>query len=524
MVEIVPAQVFSSHLMAAFAELGISQVFLAPGSRSQSLAIAASQLHDAGQITLRVRIDERSMGFAALGASKATGRPVAIITTSGTAVANLHPAVLEAHHSGVQLILLTADRPAELRGRGANQTTNQVGIFADAVRECIDVPAPTGQVDTTKVRALAERAYFVATGGNANSPGPVQLNLCFIEPLSSTSPNASEITTGATQIEQVTKLPKFAVLDSTKKTVVVAGSDSGLEALELAEAFGWPIFAEPSSRARVGSNSIDRYLHLLKANHELVQSIERVVVLGKPTLSREIQKLISRKDISLIVIKSQTMGDFDPFGNASEIVDEVSLDGEVDQTWLASWREASHKIAEQSPAEDKLDRRNVVEAVYRASEFDDAIVLGASRMIREADLWAPSKAIQVFANRGLSGIDGTIATASGIALNSEGAFTRVILGDLAALHDANSMLEDSEEDFNLQLIIVNDGGGSIFENLEVANLVDEETFDRVFRTPQRIDFWSLANAYGFSYVAPSSLAELDKALEKTGRVLIEIKL
>ncbi len=153
------AQVFSANLLAALSELEVQEVFLAPGSRSQSLAIAAQQLHDANRLVLRVRIDERSMAFTALGAAKASGRPVAIITTSGTAVANMLPAVLEASHSGVPLVLLTADRPAELRGVGANQTTNQVGIFGDAVRSCIDIEAPTDPVDTNFVKELAEKSH-----------------------------------------------------------------------------------------------------------------------------------------------------------------------------------------------------------------------------------------------------------------------------------------------------------------------------------------------------------------------------
>jgi 2-succinyl-5-enolpyruvyl-6-hydroxy-3-cyclohexene-1-carboxylate synthase len=145
-------------------------------------------------------------------------------------------------------------------------------------------------------------------------------------------------------------------------------------------------------------------------------------------------------------------------------------------------------------------------------------------MIREADTWAPAKAIQVFANRGLAGIDGTIATATGIALGGEGSFTRAIIGDLTLLHDASSMIEDVEEDINLQLIMVNDQGGSLFEKLEVRNVVEESVFDRVFRTGQKVDYWSLANAYGFSYFCPTNEVELRSALTTSGRVLIEIKL
>jgi 2-succinyl-5-enolpyruvyl-6-hydroxy-3-cyclohexene-1-carboxylate synthase len=171
-----------------------------------------------------------------------------------------------------------------------------------------------------------------------------------------------------------------------------------------------------------------------------------------------------------------------------------------------------------------LNRRKVIELVYEASQLDDSIVLGASRMVREADLWAPSKAVQVFANRGLSGIDGTIATATGIALRAEGAFTRAIVGDLTLIHDAGSMIEDPEETLNLQLVMVNDHGGSIFEKLELFETVETGTFDRVFRAGQKIDYWSLANAYGFIYTSPANEQELAEALKTPGRVLIEVKL
>ena len=518
------AQVFSANLLAALSELEVQEVFLSPGSRSQSLAIAAQQLHDANRLVLRVRIDERSMAFTALGAAKASGRPVAIITTSGTAVANLLPAVLEASHSGVPLILLTADRPAELRGVGANQTTNQVGIFGDAVRSCIDIEAPTDSVDTNSVKELAEKVVATALGIIHESLGPVHLNLCFREPLSAAEPNAGDIHPGARLSEQDNYKPSFAVLAGEKNTILVAGADAGVEALEAGEAFGWPVFAEPSSRSRIGANAIIGYPSLLEEEKDLADGIQRVVVFGKPTLSRQVQKLIARKDIELVVIKSKLMGPFNPYGNAAEIVDEITVNGEVSHDWLARWRVAAHNWLSVQETSKLLDRRKIIETVYDVSEIDDTIVLGASRMIREADTWAPAKAIQVFANRGLAGIDGTIATATGIALGGEGSFTRAIIGDLTLLHDASSMIEDVEEDINLQLIMVNDQGGSLFEKLEVRNVVEESVFDRVFRTGQKVDYWSLANAYGFSYFCPTNEVELRSALTTSGRVLIEVKL
>lgn len=510
--------------MAALSELEVEQVFLSPGSRSQSLAIAAQQLHDVDRMTLRVRVDERSMAFTALGAAKAFGEPVAIITTSGTAVANLLPAVLEAHHSGIPLIVITADRPQEVRGLGANQTTNQVGIFGDAVRLSEDIPAPEGDVDIQSVRQLAERAVSTAMGLFPLRPGPVHLNICFREPLSSASPDAGDVYTGAEYFEEDKVVPNFAVLDGEVNTVVVAGAESGVLALEAAEAFGWPVFAEPSSRCRYGANSIVAYPAILAEDEELRSKIQRVVVYGKPTLSREVQKLIARDDIELIVVASPLTGLFNPYGNAARIVDELTVEGEVSSEWLARWRVASHNWVSAQSYQPGLDRRKVIELVYAATQLDDAIVLGASRMIREAEIWAPSKAVQVYANRGLAGIDGTVATATGIALGSEGAFTRVVLGDLTLIHDAGSMIEHSDEPINLQLVMCNDGGGSIFEKLEIFQSVDEAVFDKVFRAGQKVDFWSLANAYGLIYIAPTNEQELEEALKTPGRVLIEVKL
>jgi 2-succinyl-5-enolpyruvyl-6-hydroxy-3-cyclohexene-1-carboxylate synthase len=352
----------------------------------------------------------------------------------------------------------------------------------------------------------------------------VHLNLCFREPLSAAEPNAGDIHPGARLSEQDNYKPSFAVLAGEKNTILVAGADAGVEALEAGEAFGWPVFAEPSSRCRIGANAIIGYPALLEEEKDLTEAIARVVVFGKPTLSRQVQKLIARKDIELVVIKSKLMGPFNPYGNAAEIVDEITVNGEVSHDWLARWRVAAHNWLSVQENSKLLDRRKIIETVYDVSEIDDTIVLGASRMIREADTWAPAKAIQVFANRGLAGIDGTIATATGIALGGEGSFTRAIIGDLTLLHDASSMIGDVEEDINLQLVMVNDQGGSLFEKLEVRNVVEEAVFDRVFRTGQKVDYWSLANAYGFSYFCPTNEVELRSALTTSGRVLIEIKL
>jgi 2-succinyl-5-enolpyruvyl-6-hydroxy-3-cyclohexene-1-carboxylate synthase len=200
---------------------------------------------------------------------------------------------------------------------------------------------------------------------------------------------------------------------------------------------------------------------------------------------------------------------------------------------LANWRAADAE--NEFVFEEKLDRANLVRELYLASDQNDCIVLGASRLIREADSVAPAKPIAVFSNRGLAGIDGTIATATGIAIANHGFFsdhgvdsvgvTRALMGDLTALHDAGSLAFDQQDkDLNLQVIVGNDGGGTIFETLEIASTIDDQAFDRLFRTRQNVDFWHLAEAYGWQYIRVERLEQLSEALQARGRVLIEVLL
>lgn len=515
----VPAQVFSAHLLATLLAGGVEHIYLAPGSRSQSLAIAADQLARAGRVKLHVRIDERVMAFTALGTALASQKPVVLITTSGTAVANLHPAVLEAHHAGVPLLLLTADRPDELRGVGANQTTDQIGLFGPAVQHVFDVDAPDDENDQA-ARALdvGQAALELIT----NQPGPIQLNLAFREPLSGQYPDAAQVFVEV-PLANIEQNAEFAVLPAEPKTIVVAGAGAGEAAVELAESFGWPIFAEPSSGARYGANAIANYRRLLENEHELTQEIERVIVFGKPTLSRKINALFFNEAIETIVVRSKTHGHFDVAHRAAQVVDEISVSDEVDFDWLNSWRVVDKEFSQQHEA--VLNRANIVREIYAATTDGDCLVLGASRMIRVADEFAPVKPLAVFSNRGLAGIDGTISTATGIALAypNDGGFTRALIGDLTALHDVGGLAIDPlDGEMNLQLVVVNDGGGSIFEGLEVARA--KESFDRVFKTKQNVDFWHLAEAYGWQYSRVERLEQLAPALQQSGRVLVEIAL
>ena len=508
-----PAQVFASHLMANFAAWG-RPVWLAPGARSQALAIASAQLADAGELNLFVRLDERSLGFSALGAS-VYGGPQVIITTSGTAVANLHPAVLEAHHSGLPLILLTADRPVELRGKGSNQTTNQIGIFNDAVH-CIDVAAPVaGESLAEKAKALVEEAVLEAWTGKV-----VQLNLQFREPLSANTPNAVEILkTLDIQIPDVLKtvdVTEEVVLDLNIPTVVVAGANSHSFEAEIA-GLGVPLLAEPTSGVRHLHSAMLGYRFVLDRDEDLVSKTRQVVVYGKPTLSRPVIALLKREDVQVFVRPSQ-MGEFSIGTNVTQITSPIAA-AIGDPFWFDAWNQSQSIYGQVSTG--ALDRRAIIESIWGLGRD---LVLGASQLIREADFYAPGKTVRAWANRGLSGIDGTIATATGIALQA-GTPVTALIGDLTFFHDASSLVIDElDGPVDLQIVVVNDKGGKIFSKLEVAQSVSPEIFTRVFATPQSGSIEGLAKAYGWQYLSVSSTAELDAALTTSGRVVIEIAL
>jgi 2-succinyl-5-enolpyruvyl-6-hydroxy-3-cyclohexene-1-carboxylate synthase len=507
-----PAQVFASHLMANFAAWG-RPVWLAPGARSQALAIASAQLADAGELDLFVRLDERSLGFSALGAS-VYGGPQVIITTSGTAVANLHPAVLEAHHSGLPLILLTADRPVELRGKGSNQTTNQIGIFNDAVH-CIDVEAPTqGEPLAEKAKALVEEAVLEAWTGKV-----VQLNLQFREPLSANTPDAVEILQRldlpVPESKEQSVLESVAI-DLGVPTVVVAGANSGSFEEEVA-ALGVPVLAEPTSGVRHLASSVLGYRFVLDQDTELTANIKQVIVYGKPTLSRPVIALLKREDVEVIVRPSQ-MGHFG-IGTNIKQVDSPLVGESSDGSWLECWQASAKELT--PAASGSLDRRAIIETIWGLGRD---LVLGASQLIREADFYAPGNRVRAWANRGLAGIDGTIATATGIALQT-GSPVTALMGDLTFFHDASSLVIDElDSPVDLQIVVVNDRGGKIFSKLEVAQSVSKEIFTRVFATPQSGSIEGLAKAYGWEYRSVSSKSELDAALVVSGRVVIEIAL
>ncbi len=546
------ASAFAYALLSSFVALGVRDVVLSPGSRSQALALAAAALERAGRLRLRVRIDERVSGFLALGLAVETRTPVLVITTSGTAVANLHPAVLEAHHSGVPLIVLSADRPEELRGIGANQTTQQPGIFGTAVQVSWDVAAPTGEDGEPEAAAALARDAVTAA-----RLGPVQLNLAFREPLSDALERIElvEIAERMEPVETAERIEPVEIpIRAAGGTVVVAGHGAGERAEDAARALGAPLFAEVSSGAHFGPNLSVAWRELL-SQPGFGDAIERVVVFGHPTLSREVPALIQREGVETIVVTVPGVEAYNPGRAASTFAEAISVEGDAvpgAKAWVGQWVVGSRVLLEQHNAPDiaiaiaddpksqaafgravlaglraPITRRALVEAVWRMTWPHDRLVLGASRLVREADRVVPGKKISVHSNRGLSGIDGTIATGIGIALALDGpGITRVLLGDLAALHDAGALLFGTAEARpRIQVIVANDGGGTLFDSLEVAGTARADDFERVLLTAQSVSFEALALAYGWEYRRVENRGQLDAALTPSdATVLIEVPL
>ena len=554
-----PATDAAASLFAELVAHGVRDVVISPGSRSQALALAAVGMAGRGLLRAHVRVDERVAGFTALGLSRETGVPTAVVCTSGTAVANLLPAVMEAFHSGVPLLLLTADRPPELRGVGANQATVQPGVFAPFVRWATDAPVP-GDGDWT---GLATRATAAAMGADPvggaldahalpGVAGPVHLNLPSREPLSGTLPSI-DVAPGPAPAP-VRDDP--TVLARGPRTVVIAGADAGPAAEQLAHDGAWPLIAEIVSGSRFGRQIVHGYRALL-SDPELGARIERAVVLGHPTLSREVARLLARSDVDVVAVRRG--GEELDLNRRTRAVDAVVVaPGEADRDWLGAWLSASAALAvdlgEPAPDADALsstdiarrrdavraelkavrrplDRELLADAVWRATWPHDRLVFGSSRLVRVADAVLGGKKVPVHANRGLGGIDGTVATATGIAVASQAdgapGVTRVLLGDLALLHDAGALLMPPDEpEPRLQVIVGNDGGGTIFDGLEVAASAPAADLDRAFYTPHRVRLDQLALAYGWEYRRATTRAELDQVLTApvAGRQLIEVPL
>lgn len=551
-----PSAVVAGLIVDELLRLGMVDAVVCPGSRSAPLARALVQAADAAKVRLHVRIDERSAAFLALGLASRTRKVTPVITTSGTAVANLVPAMVEATASGIPLLALTADRPAHYRGTGANQTIVQDRLFADAsvVEFDLDGTAPVTKATAAQIRARIDRVVVAMASGAGH------LNVRFVEPLVPDDDSVADIPEGradggpwttiaptnsnnvgvAATATGPANAASTATIDISRRTLVIAGSNaSHLPALE-----DLPTIAEPNAYAPAHP------VHPLAAGTFAQIPPEQIVLVGRPTLHRGISKLLANPDIELTVVSEAENHGFgvefpDVTANARAVVKHVQTVGEQDPQWTKICEAASElavksvreTLTESIEAEEPLTGFHVAAALTDSLRTGDNVVLGASNPVRDASYTGlPFPGVNTYAGRGAAGIDGTVATAIGIALASDREHadeirpprTIALMGDLTFQHDSAALaigpLEPRPE--NLTIVVANDAGGGIFETLEAGSPALRGSFERIFGTPQDVDFEGICQAYGVEHVRvdrlPDLLAQLHPDTDVDGIRLIEV--
>lgn len=587
-----PATLLARAVVASLVEAGVKRVVISPGSRNAPLTYALADAAQAGYLQLRVVVDERSAAFVALGASRSDwlheglARPAVAVMTSGSAVANAHPAVVEADAAGVPLIILSADRPHALVNTGASQTTVQTGIFGAATRYQADLG------DTNASDAVANqvrRAVAAASGRLSLDPGPVHLNVRLAPPLAPAAPwqvphlepkthwlrarkPLEEQLNGVTVSQVGCRLG----LDPARRGVIVVGDNDDAElahfAAALAHAWGWPLLAEPTSLVRTNANAVAAYSALLAGGDgsvggdgaQLSQEIEQLLVVGHPTLTRPISALLAREDIYQVVLTNRARWS-DVSGRAAYVTTlEQALSRNTPDVsagagagvgvgknapsplWLQRWLQAGQqqlnatsvtKAARMAlttwQATSQYKSHSQSTAIHSDSLENSVTLMAASSMtIRYLDAGLPAgKQLKkmpgpVVANRGLAGIDGTISTAVGLAWAS-GQPVRVIIGDLAAAHDLTGLVKAvTETEVDLQVIVLDDHGGKIFSGLEYGASELSNYFPRFFTTAQQVDFAQAAAAFGAHVDVIDDVDGLQSLLSKpiAGRSLVHVKL
>jgi 2-succinyl-5-enolpyruvyl-6-hydroxy-3-cyclohexene-1-carboxylate synthase len=506
----------TSRARAVVAEViagGVRDVALAPGSRSAPLALAFAAAERAGLIRLHVRADERSAGYLALGIAKVSGHPAAVVTTSGTAAVNLHPAIVEASYAGVPLVAITADRPPALRATGANQTIDQVNLFGVAPRWFAEVDVD----DDVAVRSIVARALAVAA--DRSFPGPVHLNVPMAAPLVP-DPGDEEWMPTAADRPRVRAVRSAAgsaptlddiLLDraDTQRGLIIVG-DHGDPAVpdlvrDLSAATGWPIISEPTGGCSGVPGALAHGTLLAGDPAWRDRSVPEVVVtVGAVGLSRGVADLVARAGTHVAVDPRPLTHLADPTRSARIVVDQVPQAhprraGDWSDRWVAA-DACARDIAAGIDHAEGLSGPVVARAVAAAVGVDDLLVIGSSWPIRHVAAFGGPLRTRTIANRGTSGIDGVVSMAWGAALahhRATGGSTVCLLGDLTALYDRNGLLAaPGEERPPLTYVVIDNDGGGIFSSLEQGDDRFARDFDRVFGTPHGADLAELLAAPG----------------------------
>ena len=533
---------------------GVTDAVLAPGSRNAPLSIALFDADSAGRIRLHVRIDERTAGFLAVGLARGAGRPVVVVTTSGTAVANLHPAVLEAHHGGVPLLVLSADRPPALRDVGANQVIDQRTVFGSALRFWHEFGVAAERSGQNALwRSMVCRALAQSLGAGTGFPGPVQLNVPLVEPLLPDGVDTSWPETLDGRTDHDGRVTSWTAIDTAAPDEVLAGADgSAVPATSMIPApadgervlfvgdlthpaagplaaLGHVVISEAGGAA--GSAIVSAGLHLLAVPGFLEPALpDRVVVLGRPTMFRQISALLADSMVTVDVLASPYSYP-DPTGKARRVAPVLApLTGPGDTEFARVWLHAQKIAAEQLRAVvedmDIACSPKLAAELVAAMPDGSTLVLGSSQPPRDVGLAAaPRDGLRLIANRGVAGIDGTVSTSIGAALGAapDGS-TVALMGDLTFLHDMTGLVIGPHEPRpDLTIVVSNNRGGGIFHSLEPGEPLHARAFERVFGTPHDVRLAGLADAAGWEHILVSSGDELTDALrDPSGIRIVEV--
>ena len=530
-------------ILSALDDLGLTHVLYCPGSRSAPFAYALES-GAFGGYAMPV-LDERGAGFAAVGLARTGALPV-VIVTSGTAVAELTPAVLEASHARLPLLVMSADRPGELRGVGASQATFQSGLFGVHARASVDLEP---QEPSRALVGQLSRAVAAACGAPTGTPGPVQINVAFRDPLtpqSRASGAAGDAQDEAmasfvprpTRVQPTNAAPERweDVVGAARAGLIVAGEGASPFAAQWSRASGFPLLAEPASGAWAGGG-VTPYEQAVVSS-PLAGEVDTVVVTGRPTLSRPIHALLARPDVRVVVVDAHAPW-VDISGNASVVVPALvaPLRPTCGAEWAARVRAAADEVGLRIDALLAAGSGRTMLSLARAvaSATRGPLVLGASNPVRAFDLAVESLAGRpVFSNRGQAGIDGTIATAVGIAAGlgsariatpdrageprddargrAQASRVTAVMGDLTLCHDASSLALAAATGAELDIIVADDEGGGIFATLEHGNAATPEAYDRWFGVAQHVNYEALAAAYGVGFARAATPSELAAVL------------
>ncbi len=525
------------------ARCGLQQACTSPGSRNTPIVLSLAR---EARIRCWSHIDERCAAFFALGAAKAGGRPVAVTCTSGTAAANYAPAVIEAFHARVPLIVLTADRPPELRDVGAGQAIDQIKLYGDAVKWFCEVGVDTATPGTLRwMRQLACRAYDTAASGR---PGPVHLNFPLREPLILDAPLPEDPVPGraggAPWVRRTSAPTRVSLTLSgpaPARGVIVAGraerdAEADGAAAQAARALGWPLLADPLSGARHGATAIATYDLLLRDPGFAKRARPEVVVrVGDLPTSKPLRAWLgSLSETEQLALDPEGAWQ-DPAavvsaidgGTAAAALERLTLDpAPRDAGWLAQWTDADAAAGraltrELDDHDNGLSEPLTARLLAEHLPAEATLVVASSMPIRDAELYLPAgrPLPRVLANRGANGIDGTVSTAFGVAATAPHGPVALLIGDVALAHDIGGLIAARQLGLDLTIVVINNDGGGIFHFLPVSGEAD--AFEEHVATPHGLDFAKAAALYGLAHVRVRTAGELTQAITRPG--IVEVR-